>query len=347
MKQKMMNAASVSVFCENMAMLLGAGIQTEEALSLLGEETSDEIYVVAAKAAYTEMSKGSTLTQAIAQTQVFPAYVVETVLLGEETGCTEKVMHSLAKHYEKTQKLQNKLKSAVVYPTILLALMSVILGVLSIKVLPVFTGVYSSLAGSVSTSSYGYVQWAYVVSGVALSAVILVTGLLLCGMAVLKTNKGMQFFTQLLQKMSITKAAALRVAQAQFTASLATYVASGVNTDTALEKSSATVHHPKLKAKLLLCEAQIKECRSLAQAVYDTATFEPLYARMLLNGAHSGNYEQVLVHIADVFSQDADERIHRIIDAVEPVLAAFLVLSVGFTLLSVMLPLVGILSAIG
>ena len=87
--------------------------------------------------------------------------------------------------------------------------------------------------------------------------------------------------------------------------------------------------------------------RSLAQAVYDNRVFEPLYARMLMSGARSGNLDQVLARLAQVFSEDANMRMGRIIDSVEPVLAGFLTVSVGITLLAVMLPLIGILTSIG
>ena len=70
-------------------------------------------------------------------------------------------------------------------------------------------------------------------------------------------------------------------------------------------------------------------------------------ARMLMSGARSGNLDQVLARLAQVFSEDANMRMGRIIDSVEPVLAGFLPVSVGITLLAVMLPLIGILTSIG
>lgn len=101
------------------------------------------------------------------------------------------------------------------------------------------------------------------------------------------------------------------------------------------------------RAQLESCRRQMLEGRSLAQAVYDNRVFEPLYARMLMSGARSGNLDQVLARLAQVFSEDANMRMGRIIDSVEPVLAGFLTVSMGITLLAVMLPLIGILTSIG
>ena len=77
---------------------------------------------------------------------------------------------------------------------------------------------------------------------------------------------------------------ARRLAEAQFTTALATFTASGMDTDTAMERASDMVRHRALRAQLESCRRQMLEGRSLAQAVYDNRVFEPLYARMLMSG---------------------------------------------------------------
>lgn len=87
--------------------------------------------------------------------------------------------------------------------------------------------------------------------------------------------------------------------------------------------------------------------KSLSQAIYDNEVFDPLYARMLMVGSRSGSVEDVLQRLSDAFFEDAVARMDDLIDGVEPVLAAFLTVSVGATLVAVMLPLIGIMGAIG
>ena len=175
----------------------------------------------------------------------------------------------------------------------------------------------------------------------------MLTALLLTGAAAARTQRGNGLFRTLFEKLPFTSAAARRLAEAQFTTALATFTASGMDTDTAMERASDMVRHRALRAQLESCRRQMFEGRSLAQAVYDNRVFEPLYARMLMSGARSGNLDQVLARLAQVFSEDANMRMGRIIDSVEPVLAGFLTVSVGITLLAVMLPLIGILTSIG
>ena len=107
------------------------------------------------------------------------------------------------------------------------------------------------------------------------------------------------------------------------------------------------VDHAGLHAAISAARAQMAGGAGLGTAVHDQKLFEPLYARMLLSGERSGKTEQVLARLTSLFTQDADDELDRVVDMIEPALAAFLTVSVGVTLLSVMLPLIGILGTVG
>ena len=87
--------------------------------------------------------------------------------------------------------------------------------------------------------------------------------------------------------------------------------------------------------------------KGLSTALFEQKVFEPLYGRMLISGARSGQADTVLARLSQLFTQDAQAAMDALIDSIEPILAAFLTLAVGVTLLAVMLPLIGILGSIG
>lgn len=347
MAKETMSTLALSTFCENMAMMLAAGIQEEDALSLMSEDNATGVFHLTAGTLYDIMQTGESFASAVKASELFPKYAVEMVEAGQLAGRTEGVMRGLAAYYDTLDRLEKKLKSAVMYPAILLAVMAVILVVMVVQVLPIFTGVYESLAGSLAVSSYAYIGGAYTVGIVALVVVLILAVLLLGGSAIAKTQKGGAVFRNVFEKLPFTKVASARLAQAQFTTALATFIASGVDTDTAMDNASAMVHNKALEEKLKICCKEMhEEGKSLAQAIQKTKVYDPLYARMLVSGAHSGHLDQVLARLADIFTAEANSRMDKIIDSIEPALAAFLTISVGLTLLSVMLPLVGILSSI-
>lgn len=347
MAAKTLRSLAVSAFCENLAMMLAAGIQVDDALSLMCGDSGDGPLHDAAAAVLERVQMGEPLAGAVKQCGYFPTYAAQLVAAGEAAGRTDGVLKSLAVYYETQDLLEKRLKSAVLYPAVLLFLMAGVLAVLVARVLPVFTDVYTGLAGSVAASSYAYITAANVIGWASLCVVILLTALLLAGAGTARTRRGNSFFRVLFEKLPFTSAASRRLAEAQFTTALATFTASGMDTDMAIERASDMVVHRTLRMQLETCRRQMAEGRSLAQAIYDNRVFEPLYARMLMSGARSGNLEQVLARLAQVFTEDANARMGRIIDSVEPVLAGFLTVSVGVTLLAVMLPLIGILTSIG
>lgn len=348
MAAKTLRSLAVSAFCEDLAMMLAAGIPVDDALSLMrGDSTEESPLYESAGAVLERVQQGEPLADAVTACGWFPPYAAQLIAAGETAGRTEHVLKSLAAYYEAQDKLEKKLRSAVVYPAVLLLLMALVLAVLVARVLPVFTSVYSSLAGSVAASSYSYISAANGIGWVSLCVVAVLAALLLACAVLARTQSGGMRFGALLEKLPFTARASRRMAEAHFTTALATFAASGMDTDMAMEHAAAMVTHRGLRAQLETCKKQMAEGRSLAQAIYENHVFEPLYARMLISGARGGSLEQVLARLSDVFTEDANARISRIIDSVEPALAGFLTVSVGATLLAVMLPLIGILTSIG
>lgn len=349
MANQQLESLAVSIFCENMAMMLGAGIGAEEAAGLLSEDSARGGFHDAAKSIQKFLLlQGGTLSQAIEQSGFFPAHVSDMVRVGENTGRIEQTLRSLAGYYASRSRLESKLKSAVVYPMVLLVLMAAILGVLLAKVLPVFTGVYVSLAGDLTTSSYGYIRVAYGIGLAALVVTVLAAVLLIATVIAARTPKGMAMLKRMADRLPVLSGIAQQLSLANFTEVLMIYVASGVDVDTAIESAGRMVDNKAVAEKVEAVRCQMKDKGAgLATAVYDQKLFEPLYGRMLVSGARSGSLEPVLERLTELFSEDARLRIDQTVDRVEPALSAFLTVAVGVALISTMLPLIGILGSIG
>ena len=349
MANKQLESLAISVFCENMAMMLGAGIGAEEAAGLLGEDSTQGSFHDAAKSVQKFLLlQGGTLSEAVAQSGYFPAYVSDMIRVGESAGRIEQTLRSLAGYYASRSRLETKLKSAVLYPLVLLVLMAAILGVLLAKVLPVFAGVYTSLAGDLTSSSYGYIRVAYGIGWLALAVTMLVALVLIAATVASRTSKGLDTLKRMAEHLPVLSGIAQQLSLANFTEVLMIYVASGVDVDSAMEAVGKMVDNETVAQKVDACHRQMKEKGvGLATAVYEQKLFEPLYGRMLVSGARSGSLEPVLERLTDLFSQDARMRIDRAVDRVEPFMSAFLTVTVGIALISTMLPLIGILGSIG
>ena len=154
----------------------------------------------------------------------------------------------------------------------------------------------------------------------------------------------------LMEKFPATRPAMEQLAVSRFASALAAYTASGINTDEAMRRAIEVVEHEGLKVKAtaaygLMIDAESP--RSLAQAISEAEVFEQIHARLLTIGTRSGSLDAALDRLSANFFDDAILQIDAAIDNIEPALAAFLTIAVGATLISVMLPLIGIMGSIG
>lgn len=350
MATKMLESSAISAFCESTAVMHSAGIQMDEAVYLLGENMEEAAFKQACDSVYARLIAGSTLAEALRSTGSFPAHVVDMVSVGEHSGRLENVLWSLAKYYNEEDRLYAKIKNAIAYPAALLCVMSIILLFTVAVILPVFVDVYTGLTGNLTSGSFAYVNASIVIGWIALGITLLCTVLVLIGVIMARTANGRQALVRLFEKTPFTRGPLRQMAVGRFTAALATFVAAGVDTNVAVERALSMVDHAGLKSQVNRVYAQMidpAQAKSLAQAIFDNNVFEPIYARMLVVGTRSGSLESVLTSLSDTFFEDSIAHIDRLIDSVEPALAAFLTVSVGATLIAVMLPLIGIMGSIG
>lgn len=345
---KALDSGTLSVFCDGIAMMLAAGIQTEEAVFLLANNMEETPFKQTCRDLYACLTAGETLGSAMEKTGAFPDYALRMVRAGEYSGRLESVLRNLAIYYSEEDRLFTKMRSAILYPAALLAVMTVILVFTVAVILPVFTGVYDSIAGSLATSTYAYVRLSMGIGYAALALMALST-IAAIVLAVMSNGSSRSMLFRIMGRLPISADAMYHMALSRFTAALATFVSAGVQGDRAMEEAIKMIDHPRLRKRAQITYASmtnLENPKSLSQAIYDNELFDPIYGRMMLVSGRSGSTEQTLQSLSNTFFDDAVVRIDALIDSVEPSLAAFLTLSVGATLIAVMLPLIGIMGSI-
>lgn len=343
-------AGEVAAFCEGLAAMLAAGIQTDEALALLGESAAATPLEAVCEALYPQVAAGEPLAGALAASGRFPERACRLLAVGERAGRTEETLRGLAGYYGEEARMLAKIRTAVGYPAALLLVMSVVLVFTVAVILPVFIGVYEDMAGSLTAGSGLAVTASVAVGWVALVAT-LVCAALTCGAALLaRSTRGQARIVRLMERLPVTRDAMRQLALSRFAAALSTCLAAGSNVDAAMTEALSTVESAELRGRLepaLDAMTDAGRALGLAQAIAESGVLEPTYARMLVIGSRAGSVDAVLERLSQAFFDEAAERVDRVVDATEPVLAAFLTVAVGATLVSVMLPLIGIMGSVG
>ena len=342
-----LNDLGVSAFCESMAMMARSGIQTDEAIGLLQSGKSGEGGVLGHALAVMkeQVEQGAGLAAAMKESDIFPRFAVQMVEAGEQSGRLEDVLFRLARYYSDQKTISEKLRNAVTYPAAMLVLIIVVLSVMLAKVLPAFTGVYDNLTGGLAASSYSYVRWAYVLCWVALIVMIVIAACLIIGYAFWKNGKRTAV-ESVLRHIPLCASILDNMGMFRFTAALGTFLASGELQDEAMQKSLPMTECKSVEEKLDRCIARMEEGHSIAQAAYDEDLFEPVYGRMLLAGERSGSMEEVLERLTELLEENCVSQVDRLVGIVDPLLSGVLMVTVGLSLLSVMLPLIGMMNSV-
>ena len=342
-RSKPLSEADLAVFFSQMAMILGSGIAVSEGLYAFSEDFGSFPIGIMAKGMLTAVEQqGAPLYIAMEEADVFPNYAREMIRVGEEAGRLEDVMRGLGDFYQRRDDMNKQIFDAFLYPSILMVMMLVVIGVLVVRVLPIFEQVFRQLDSSVSLTggSFGLARAALPIVGVIVIIVIVAIFFLL-------SERGRRMADSWLQGFFLTRKFMFQNAVARFSAAMALVLASGLTTDLALELGSQVAGNFRLQKTIDDCRKQVEESGSLVTSLAESGIYATTHANMLKAGGKTGGLDEVMNYIARQCERETEDQISRVVALVEPSLVALLSMVVGGILISVMLPLMSIMSNIG
>lgn len=346
-KQKLLSNAEIASFCRQTALIIQAGITPAEGMDILIHDTANNEGKELLENIGNSCKIGNSFYQAIEETGVFPNYLVKLTALGEESGKLDTVLLSLAAYYERENSISESIRSAVTYPLIMIVMMFLIILVLIIKVLPIFKQVFIQLGTEMSPFAEKLLS-----IGNALSrySIVITTALFLiigAGLVLYKTREGRRRMKRFFSRFSLTRGFYEKVAAGRFASGMYLATTSGMDTYQSLDMISEIVENEDMQKKIEICRKEIEKDSNLPEALAKSEIFSALYSRMVAVGFRSGSVDIVMKQISKSYEEETDRQINRIISIIEPTLVILLSLVVGIILLSVLLPLMGIMSSIG
>lgn len=345
-KKAVLSNTELSAFCAQLAMILHSGISAYEGISIIDSETdSKETHKLLTEISET-LYESASLYTALEKTGVFPGYMLNMTRIGEETGTLDSVMQSLAEHYEREENLSSAIKNTIRYPAVMAAMMLAVIIILLVRVLPIFNRVYIQLGTEMTGLSRVLMnigsaigRWSAVLCGIAVI-------ILLLAVVAAYTEKGKAVLKRTVLKLGMFgKIRSLRSSM-RFADGIALSLSAGLNPDTALELISGLEDGEDYKQKIKKCRESFLESGDFSAALQECEIFSGVYAHMASVGIKTGNAAEVMRSIAALYSDELDAKMNNLLAAIEPILVITLSLTVGLILMSVMLPLMGIISGI-
>jgi len=346
-KKRIMSSEELSSFCDQIALMLSSGMTLRDGIEMLAE---DEMKGNEKVHPYTNLYKvvdetGSLYVAMKENEEDWPSYMIEMVDIGEQTGRLEDIMNSLSTYYQREGRIRSAAVSAITYPLVLGVMLVVIIGILLWRVLPIFRrvlaslGVGSSSSGSVLMSIGSWAGW--IVLGL-IALVVLAAIVIVILMKTKHKDKVVNFLRnlfppvrKLMEKLSASRVAGI----------LGLMLQSGFPMENALEMAPAALADQESINKVKFIREEMKKDLTFQEALSNSGLFADFYNRMVKVGAASGHEPQVMEKIAEIYEEQVEDGLDHLISIVEPTLVALLSIVIGAILLSVMLPMAGVLSS--
>ena len=337
----------LSAFCLQIGLLLEAAVPLDEGLAIMAEDAGceDEKQLLLYMAEGAEL--GDPFFKVLEDAGTFPLYVVRMAKLGQQSGTLDQMMKSLSDYYEKEYRLLVNVKNALTYPIMMVVMLLVVLFVLFSKVMPVFDQVYEQLGAKMSPAARSAIRLGGLFSGAALIAAAVIALAVFGIWAASRFGHRISLVDKMVNYVKCHSRIALAIANRRFTSVLALTLKSGMEFEKGLELAGELVDNGKVAAQIEKCGRTLETGASYYQAMKDTGLFSGFYVQMIKVGSCSGRLDAVMEEISEDFEQAADQSMDNMLARFEPTIVAVLAVSVGLVLLSVMLPLVGVLAAIG
>ena len=337
------SAQQLALLCAQIQLLLKAGVFLADGIASIAEDSKDGMLLDVSK----DVRDGLSIAGALERTGAFPRHMISMVDIGEKGGHLEVIMGSLAEYYEQEVFIRKQIKVAVFYPLLHACMMIAVIAVLSIVVLPIFSEVFAGLGGAASSQAAAILQFGQVAGYISLALTVLIALTTLTLFIMMRSKRGYDALSSLLERFPPTRKLSEKIASGRFAFALSLLISSGYDLDGALKLIPAAVGNKMVQRRIAVCQEAIAKHLSLIEAIELSGLFTGVYVNLLSVGQRTGALDTVSRKIADIYAEEIDDALSGAIAVIEPVLVAVLCGVIGAVLLSVMLPLLSIMTSIG
>ena len=337
------------IFSRQFATMIDAGIPIIKCLDILESQTKEEALKVVINATRKDVKGGLSLTDAIAKhPNAFSKLYVNMIRAAEIGGILDVILDRLAGFLEKEMEIRGKIKSAMMYPIIVLNFAGVMVLALFMFVLPRFKEIFLSMNVEMppvtlvmfSVGDWLQVPWHdFVVLGAGIGGFI--------GFKQYdKTTKGHYNIDKLKLKIPIFGDLSLKMSVARFCRTFGTLIASGVPMMRSLEIIGETSGNAVLAESIVNARTSIREGAKISSPLAASGLFPSMVTHMIDVGEETGRLSEMLCKVADFYDDEVDSLVKGLTSLIEPMLIVFMGVLVGFIAVSVMSPIFKLVSSI-
>lgn len=348
MENKKLSSSELSFFCMQTALVLKSGMLIPDGINMMYDDLDDGRVKDALYIIKEEIKNRIPLYKAMEKSNCFPSYIINMCHVGSVTGTLESVLTSLSEYYDRNEFIKLKIKNSVFYPMMLFILMSFVIILLVAKIFPIFEGMLKELGGELSGEASFLMSFSTGIMAGKFTMYFVIAIIILAGAGYLyyKTEKGKLFFLRMLNKSIFTKGIMNKITAYRFSSSMSLMISSGMNMDKSTDLLSEILENSELKNKVNILKNSMDGGNSFLDSLSKLNIYSNMHMQMLIMGSKTGEMDNVMKKLTQIYENEADEALSHAVSLIEPVLVGVLSVVIGVILISVMIPLMNIMSAI-
>ena len=332
--------ADLVIFTRQLATMIDAGIAIVQSLQALADQTPNKVMRDTIRDVCTRVEGGESFSEALTRhPKAFDRLYVAMVGAGEKGGLLSEILARLATYQENTERLRKKVKTALMYPTVVTVVAIVITVFLLVRVIPTFKDVYSGFNAKLPAPTEVLITISEIVQHYLIYLIILAGGAVWGWLYFLKTKPGREFWDTQRIKLPIFGAIAHKICLARFTRTLSSLVRSGVPILEVLQIVSQTVGNVVMEKAIKAAALDIERGEGISAALAKYPVFPSMVVRMLSAGEQTGNIDTMLERVADFLDEEIDTTLSGLMSLIEPLLIVFLGVVIGGMVICMFLPI--------
>jgi type IV pilus assembly protein PilC len=337
---KKVQTKEIVVFTRQFATMIDSGLPLVQCLEILSSQQENKTFREVLVKVKESVEGGSTFADALARhPKVFDDLFVNLVAAGEVGGILDTILNRLASYTEKAMKLKKQIKGAMVYPSTVMSIAILVVGVIMIFVIPTFAKMFADFGGDLPAPTKFVIALSNFLVKYIIVIIAAAVGIFLLFKKYYATEKGRKMIDRLALRAPIFGLLIRKVAVAKFTRTLGTLVSSGVPILDGLDIVAKTAGNKVVEEAIMKVRQSISEGKTIAEPLQQSGVFPPMVVQMISVGEATGAMDAMLSKIADFYDDEVDDAVAAMTAMLEPMLMVFLGVVVGGLVIAMYLPI--------
>jgi len=331
----------VVIFTRQLATMIDAGLPLVQCLDILGSQTENKTLHKTVNQVRSDVESGSTFADALKKhPKIFDGLYCNMVAAGEAGGILDTILARLAAFMEKFAKIKGQIKSAMIYPAIILFVAIAVVSLLLVVVVPMLANIFVEAKMQLPFPTRIVMAFSNFLKGWGgLGLLLAAVGIFVGLKQFRKTEQGLRTTDAIALKVPVAGSLIQRVAVAKFTRTLGTLLTSGVPILEGLLIVSRTAGNKVVEEAILATRQSVSEGKTLADPLGRAKIFPAMVVSMISVGEATGALDNMLNKIADFYDDEVDSAVAALTSMLEPMLMIFLGVVVGFVIVAMYMPI--------